>query len=70
VKVAGNTLPDNDANGLYNNIKNNPAARNSTAVTSILTALGLQPVQDFEKPLRENFNQQIIILTHRSASFL
>jgi cell surface protein SprA len=62
----GNTLPDNNANGLYNSLKSNPAARNSTAVTSILTALGLQPVQDFEKtfarklqPTDYYFNPQI-----------
>ena len=62
----GNTLPDNNANTLYNSIKSNPAARNSTAVTSILTAFGLQPVQDFEKtfarklqPTDYYFNPQI-----------
>ena len=61
-----NTLPDNAANGLYNSIVQNPAVRNSTAVTSILTALGLQPVQDFEKtfarklqPTDYYFNPQI-----------
>ena len=51
---------------LYRNITQNPAVRNSTAVTSILTAFGLQPVQDFEKtfarklqPTDYYFNPQI-----------
>jgi cell surface protein SprA len=39
-----------------------PAARNSTAVTSILTAFGLQPCRILKKRLQENFSQQIIIL--------
>ncbi|MCL6523360.1 MAG: cell surface protein SprA [Thermoflavifilum sp.] len=42
-------LPQNDANDEYANIVNNPAARNSTTVITALQALGLQPVQDFEK---------------------
>ena len=61
-----NTLPDNSSNPLYNSIVQNAAVRNSTAVTSILTALGLQPVQDFEKtfarklqPTDYYFNPQI-----------
>lgn len=46
---AGNVPPRNDANTLYTTIINTPNARNSTQVQSILTGLGLQPVQDFEK---------------------
>jgi len=42
-------LPQNDANDEYANLVNNPAARNSTTVVTALQALGLQPVQDFEK---------------------
>ncbi len=43
------SLPSNYANSLYQTITANPGARNSTTVTSTLTGLGLQPVQDFEK---------------------
>jgi len=42
-------LPANNANSLYQTVTANPAARNSTSVTGVLTGLGLQPVQDFEK---------------------
>ena len=62
----GNALPDNRANSLYTNILGIPNSRNSTQVTSILTGMGLQPVQDFEKtfarklqPTEYYFNPQI-----------
>mgnify|MGYP003577028000 FL=1 len=42
-------FPSNDANDLYRTIINNPQSRNSTEVQSVLTGLGLQPVQEFEK---------------------
>src|SRR5438046_10619110 len=45
----GNKLPDNTANSLNANVLRNPATRNSTQVTSALTAMGYQPVQDFAK---------------------
>ncbi len=46
----GDSLPRNDANGLYASLKANGAARNSTQVQSALTGFnGMQPVQDFEK---------------------
>ncbi len=44
-----NTLPNNYANPLYDNIRNNAGARNSSLVQSTLTGMGLTPVQDFEK---------------------
>ncbi|MEP7278467.1 MAG: cell surface protein SprA, partial [Bacteroidota bacterium] len=44
-----NRLPSNDVNTLYRSIVNDPASRNSSFVTSRLNALGLSPVQDFEK---------------------
>ncbi len=63
-------LPRNDANNLYNTIRNNPNARNSSLVQSTLTALGMLPVQDFEKtfarklqPSDYSFNQQIGFLS-------
>jgi cell surface protein SprA len=46
---SGNALPDNYSNGLYYTLKSNPNARNSTQVQGVLTGMGLQPVQDFEK---------------------
>ena len=59
-------LPDNNANDLYQIIKNNPGARNSTQIQSLLASVGLQQVQDFEKtfarklqPSDYYFNPQI-----------
>lgn len=46
---SGDVLPRNDANNLYATITGNPNYRNSSLVQSQLTALGLSPVQDFEK---------------------
>jgi cell surface protein SprA len=47
---AGNPLPDNGSNTLYQTLLNTPAARNSTQVQSVLNGLGgMQPVQEFEK---------------------
>ncbi|MBL7699677.1 MAG: cell surface protein SprA [Chitinophagaceae bacterium] len=48
-KPLANGIPDNDVNFLYRNIVNDPSARNSSAVTSKLSALNLRAVQDFEK---------------------
>jgi cell surface protein SprA len=42
-------LPANNVNDLYSNLINDPYARNSSLVTTRLNALGLTPVQDFEK---------------------
>ncbi|MGV3527310.1 MAG: cell surface protein SprA [Flavisolibacter sp.] len=47
--ASGDSLPKNGANDLYETIRNMPGARNSTQVQNILTGMGLQPVQDFEK---------------------
>ncbi|HUR12219.1 MAG TPA: cell surface protein SprA [Flavitalea sp.] len=59
-------IPFNDANDLYRNIINNPNSRNSSTVTTSLSALGLKQVQDFEKtfarklgPADYFFNPQI-----------
>ncbi|MGI8581865.1 MAG: cell surface protein SprA, partial [Chitinophagaceae bacterium] len=43
------TLPSNNANSEYSTIINNPNNRNPALITSQLLALGLSPVQDFEK---------------------
>jgi len=62
----GDVPPRNDANTLYSTILATPAARSSSAVTSILSGAGLQPVQDFEKtfarkllPTDYYFNPQV-----------
>ena len=44
-----NGLPGNDVTTLYRDIINDPNSRNPSFVTSKLNALGLSPVQDFEK---------------------
>ncbi|MFT3827295.1 MAG: cell surface protein SprA [Chitinophagaceae bacterium] len=41
--------PYNDANSLYRSIINQPGGRVSSAVTTMLSSMGLKPVQDFEK---------------------
>lgn len=62
----GNVPPRNNANNLYTTLVNTSGARNSSQVQSVLTSLGLQPVQDFEKtfarkllPSDYYFNPQI-----------
>lgn len=65
-----NALPSNNANNLYSSITTNPNSRNSSMVQSVLTGMGLQPVQDFEKtfarklqPTDYYFNPQIGFLS-------
>ncbi len=60
-----NTLPQNGANDLYNNISRDSSFRMSSIVNSRLVALGLKPVEDYEKtfarqllPTEYYFNQQ------------
>jgi cell surface protein SprA len=48
-KPLANGIPDNDVTFLYRNIVNDPNSRNSSSITSKLSALGLRAVQDFEK---------------------
>ena len=47
--IASGNLPDNYTNDLYPRIIGNPGNRNPALVVSNLQALGLSPVQDFEK---------------------
>jgi cell surface protein SprA len=47
--LTSNPLPNNASNDEYRKLTSDPAARNSGTVISRLTAMGLQPVQDFEK---------------------
>lgn len=42
-------LPDRNTNDLYGNIISDPGSRNSGTVVSRLLAMGLEPVQEFEK---------------------
>ena len=74
VPTNGNTDPKpfNKANALYDNLLANPATRNSSQVTGVLTgpAFNLSPVQDFEKtfarkllPTDYYFNPQIGFLS-------
>lgn len=67
---SGDGFPRNEANNLYSILTSNPSYRNSSLVQSQLTALGLQPVQDFEKtfarklqPTEYYFNRQIGFLS-------
>ncbi|SHF48989.1 cell surface protein SprA [Cnuella takakiae] len=41
--------PNNGSNDLYRTLINTPGARNATQIQSVLTGLGMQPVQEFEK---------------------
>ncbi len=50
------SLPYNDANGLYRTIINNSSSRNSSSITTVLSSMGLQPVQDFEKTFARKLN--------------
>lgn len=66
----GNVPPRNNANNLYTSLVNTTGARNSSQVQSILTGMGLQPVQDFEKtfarkllPTDYYFNPQVGFLS-------
>ncbi|MEO6819699.1 MAG: cell surface protein SprA [Ginsengibacter sp.] len=47
--IATGTLPDNNTNNEYSSIISNPNSRKAALITTILTGLGLNPVQDFEK---------------------
>lgn len=43
------SVPDNNTNDEYSTILSNPNSRNGTLVNSLLTNMGLSPVQDYEK---------------------
>jgi len=70
VSLSSNPLPDNNANDLYGRLVNDPSARNPALVQSRLNAIGLRPVEDFEKtfarklrPDEYYFNPQIGFLS-------
>jgi cell surface protein SprA len=63
-------FPENNANSLYSSIANNSAARNPSAVSSVLSMAGLKSAEDYERTfarkLTENeyyFNPQIGFLS-------
>lgn len=65
-----NPYPDNAANNLYATLINNPNARNSAGIASILTSEGMRSAEDYERTfarkLTENeyfFNPQIGFLS-------
>lgn len=47
--LTSSRLPDRNTNDLYSRLISDPASRNTGTVVSRLLALGLQPVQEFEK---------------------
>jgi cell surface protein SprA len=66
----GNGLPDNDANGEYRSIINDPTSRSPSSAANKLNALGLTQVQDFEivyarklNPSDYYFNPQVGFLS-------
>lgn len=68
--TGGDPLPRNDANDEYSRLASDGGARNSGTVVGRLLALGLQPVQDFEKTFARkldsteySFNPQIGFLS-------
>ncbi|RNI37373.1 cell surface protein SprA [Hanamia caeni] len=63
------TLPDNNTNSEYSSIIKNSGSRNSTLINSQLLAMGLSPVQDFEKTFARKLDSSQYIFNRR-AGFL
>ena len=63
------TLPDNNTNNEYSSIIKNSGSRNSTLINSQLLAMGLSPVQDFEKTFARKLDSSQYIFNRR-AGFL
>ncbi|RZS68914.1 cell surface protein SprA [Pseudobacter ginsenosidimutans] len=68
--LSAQPYPSNESNDLYQRIVSDPNSRNSALITSKLSTLGLQPVQDFEKtfarklsPTEYYFNPQVGFLS-------
>ncbi len=64
--VSPSGIPTNGSTALYSNIISNPGNRNPSTIFNNLIALGLQPVQDFEKTFARKldstqyvFNRQV-----------
>ncbi|MEO5888875.1 MAG: cell surface protein SprA [Ferruginibacter sp.] len=67
--IATGNLPDNNANDLYPRIVNNLNNRNPALVVSNLQALGLSPVQDFEKTFARKLDSTQYIF-NRQAGYI
>ncbi len=63
------SIPSNGVNPLYANIISNPGNRNSSQIFNNLVALGLQPVQDFEKTFARKLDSTQYIY-NRQAGFI
>lgn len=49
ISLTSNTLPENNSNDLYSFLTGSEANRDPALINTLLTAKGLQPVNDFEK---------------------
>ncbi|MCW3090403.1 MAG: hypothetical protein JWP81_1472 [Ferruginibacter sp.] len=67
--VASGSLPDNNTNNLYSGIITNPGNRNPALVVSNLQAMGLSPVQDFEKVFARKLDSTQYIF-NRQAGYI
>lgn len=63
------TLPSNNTNSEYASVINNPGSRNSTIINSQLMAMGLSPVQDYEKTFARKLDSSQYIFNAK-AGFL
>ena len=64
--VTGN-LPDNNTNSEYATIISNPNSRNSTLINNQLMAMGLSPVQDFEKTFARKLDSSQYVYNKRAG---
>lgn len=67
--LTSSRLPDRNTNDLYSNLISDPGSRNSGTVVSRLLALGLAPVQEFEKTFARKLDSTDYIL-NRQVGFL
>lgn len=67
--LTGSRLPDRNTNDLYSNLISDPGSRNSGTVVSRLLAMGLQPVQEFEKTFARKLDSTDYIL-NRQVGFI
>src|SRR5690606_9644756 len=67
--LTSSRLPDRNTNDLYSNLISDPGSRNSGTVVSRLLAMGLQPVQEFEKTFARKLDSTDYIL-NRQVGFI
>jgi cell surface protein SprA len=65
--IVTGTLPDNNTNSEYSSIIKNSGSRNSTLINSQLLAMGLSPVQDFEKTFARKLDSSQYIFNRRAG---